>query len=137
MSIVSELIRKEDGGKLSFGNHELSEKAKVEDFEKDGNLYKVKTYKDMTKLERDGMFVYESVPGTSVLDFETLDNGVSFKVSAAEDVQLTIGLTEDTEYEVFVAGKSIGRMSTGLGGKLNISIELQDAEEVEVKVLKS
>ena len=30
-----------------------------------GDLYKVKTFKEITKLERNGMFVYESVPGTS------------------------------------------------------------------------
>lgn len=35
----------------------------------DGDLYKVKTFKEITKLERNGMFVYESVPGTAVTDF--------------------------------------------------------------------
>ena len=31
-------------------------------------MYKVKTFKEITKLERNGMFVYESVPGTAVFD---------------------------------------------------------------------
>ena len=63
MSVVKELLRKEADGTISFGNHELEAKAKLEDFEHCGDLYKVKTYKTMTKLERNGMFVYESVPG--------------------------------------------------------------------------
>lgn len=28
-------------------------------------MYKVKTYNEITKLERNDMFVYESVPGTA------------------------------------------------------------------------
>ena len=66
MAIVEGLIQSEANGSLSFGNHTLAEKAKKEDFEHGGDLYKVKTYATMTKLEKNGMFVYESVPGTSV-----------------------------------------------------------------------
>ena len=33
-------------------------------------MYKVKTFKEITKLERNGMFVYESVPGTAVFDLK-------------------------------------------------------------------
>ena len=69
MAAVEELIRREADGSISFGNHTLSEKAKVEDFSHEGDLYKVKTYRTMTKLEKNGMFAYESVPGTSVLFF--------------------------------------------------------------------
>ena len=134
MSVVQELIRTEENGTISFGNHELAEKAKKEDYEFGGNLYKVKTSGAMTKLERDGMFVYESVPGTSVNDFKAVAEGVTFVVEGAEDAQITIGLTEDTEYEVFVAGNSVGTMKTNLGGKLNISAELAEAGEVEIKV---
>mgnify|MGYP004440747091 CR=1 FL=1 len=66
MSVVSELIRTEADGTISFGNYELPAKSKKSDFEHDGDLYKVKTFKEITKLERNGMFVYESVPGTAV-----------------------------------------------------------------------
>ena len=41
---------------------------------------KLKTFKEITKLERNGMFVYESVPGTAVNDFSVKDTEVSFKV---------------------------------------------------------
>ncbi|MCR5507453.1 MAG: endosialidase [Lachnospiraceae bacterium] len=134
MSVVNELIKSEPDGALSFGNYELSEKTKKEDFENAGNLYKVKTFKEITKLERDGMFVYESVPGTSVHGFRATGDGVSFTVSGAEDAQLTVGVKEDTEYEIFVDGRSTGRVKSNLGGKLSISVELAGNGDVPVAI---
>ena len=136
MAVVEGLIRSEADGTLSFGNHMLTDKAKKEDFEHNGDLYKVKTYATMTKLEKNGMFAYESVPGTSVNHFEESQDGVSFVVEGAEDAQLTIGLQDETEYEVFVNGESVGKMNTNLGGKLNVSVELAGAGEVKVSVRK-
>lgn len=136
MAIVEELLRKEEGGAISFGNHKLENKEKLEDFEYNGDIYKVKTYKTMTKLEKNGMFVYESVPGTSVIGFVEDEEGIRFTVEGDEDAQITVELAEDAEYEVFVAGESIGKMKTNLGGKLNISAQLAEAGEVEVRILK-
>ncbi len=136
MAVVKELLRSESDGTISFGNHKLADKAKLEDYPHAGDLYKVKTFKTMTKLEKNGMFVYESVPGTSVLNFKESDNGVSFLVEGEEDAQITVGLSDDTEYEVFIAGESVGKMKTNLGGKLNLSVELSGAGEVEVKIEK-
>ena len=136
MAVVEEFLRAEADGTISFGNHVLENKAKAEDFEHMGDLYKVKTYKTMTKLERNGMFVYESVPGTSVQNFSENADNVSFRVEGSEDAQITIGLEEDTEYEVFVNEQSIGKMKTNLGGKLNVSVELAGAGEVNVKIIK-
>ena len=39
MSEIKELIRKEPNGSISFGNHSLNEKAKMEDFECNGDLW--------------------------------------------------------------------------------------------------
>lgn len=136
MAIVAELLRAEENGTISFGNHTLEQKTKVEDFAYAGDLYKVKTFKEITKLEKNGMFLYESVPGTSVVHFKETDKGVEFAVEGAEDAQLTIGLKEDTEYEVYVADKNIGKMSTGFGGKLSLSVELTNADEVAVRVVQ-
>lgn len=136
MAVVEELLRSEADGTISFGNHILENKAKAEDFEHLGDLYKVKTYKTMTKLERNGMFVYESVPGTSVQHFSESAESVSFQVEGSEDAQITVGLEEDAEYEVLVGNQSIGKMKTNLSGKLNISVELAGAGEVSVKIVK-
>ncbi len=134
MAVVEELLRSEPDGGISFGNHKLDKKAKIEDFEHEGDLLKVKTYNAMTKLEKNGMFLYESVPGTSVLHFHENEKGVEFIVEGDEDAQITVGLMEDTEYEVFTGGESSGTMKTGLGGKLSLSVELEGVGEVAVKV---
>ena len=84
MAVVEELLREEADGTISFGNHTLEDKAKVEDFPHDGDLYKVKTFRTMTKLEKNGMFLYESVPGTSVTHFDEKEDGVSFIVDVSQ-----------------------------------------------------
>lgn len=136
MSVVKELIRTEDNGKISFGNYELAQKSKLSDFEYDGDMYKVKTYKDITKLERNGMFVYESVPGTTVLDLEAEENGMSFVVEGPKDAQITVELEEDTQYKIQIDGVDAGEMKTNLGGKLSFSVELEQAEQVSVRIEK-
>ena len=62
MAVVKELIRTEENGTISFGDYEKNQKSKVSDYPHQGDMYKVKTFKEITKLERNGMFVYESVP---------------------------------------------------------------------------
>ena len=136
MAAVTELIRTESDGSLSFGNHRLSAKAKKEDFENGGDLYKVKTYREITKLERNGMFVYESVPGTSVGHFREDENGISFLVDCDEDARLRMGLEDESEYGVKVNGQDAGRVCTNLGGKLSISVELAGAGEVKVEITR-
>lgn len=136
MSVVKELIRTEDNGKISFGNYELAQKSKLSDFEYDGDMYKVKTYKDITKLERNGMFVYESVPGTTVLDLEAEENGMSFVVEGPKDAQITVELEEDTQYKIQIDGVDAGEMKTNLGGKLSFSVELEQVEQVSVRIEK-
>ena len=132
MSVINELIRTEANGTLSFGNYSLAAKSKVEDFEHEGDLYKVKTFKEITKLERNGMFVYESVPGTAVKDFAVTDTTVTFKVEGFEDAQITVQLEDDCEYEVFEDGVGVGGMKTNMSGKLSLSVELNEGREVEV-----
>ena len=55
MSVIEELVRAEADGSISFGNHKLGKKAKKDNFECRGDLYKVKTFSEITKLERNGM----------------------------------------------------------------------------------
>ena len=136
MAVFDELLRSESTGNISFGNHELAAKAKLEDYEHAGDLYKVQTFQAMTKLEKNGLFLYESVPGTSVHNFCESESGISFTVEGSQDAQITIGVGDDTEYEVIVAGESAGVMKTNLSGKLSISVELEGSGEVEVKMIK-
>ena len=136
MAVISELIRTEENGKLSFGDYTLAAKAKLDNFEKDGDIYKVKTFKEITKLERNGLFVYESVPGTAVVDFEETADTVTFTVEGPEDAQITLGLEEETEYEIDIAGavgigvlsviKDIGLKEPYVGDTILITSEIAD-----------
>ena len=106
MPVIEELIRSEADGTISFGNYKLPKKSKLDNFEHRGDLYKVKTFNEITKLERNGMFVYESVPGTTVSRF------------TAED------------------GVSVGGMVTNMSGKLNVSVELSEGRSSRIRILK-
>lgn len=134
--MAKDLILGEVNNLLSFGDYTLPQKQKLEDFPFGGDLYKVKTFHEITKLEKNGMFLYESVPGTTVEHFRETEKGVSFRVLGAEDAQITLGLSDDTTYNVTVNGENVGEMATGLGGKLNISVELSEGGSAKVEVVK-
>ncbi len=133
---AQELIRTEADGSISFGEYKLDTKAKVEDFESSGDLYKVKTYYEITKLERNGMFVYESVPGTRVEHLTVDDVSMEFTVSGEKDAQITVQLEEDMEYEVFVDDFAVGGMRTNMSGKLSFSVELSEGIPSQVRIMK-
>ena len=136
MAVVKELLRAESDGTLSFGDYTLGSKTKLDGFEFQGDLFKVKIFAEITKLEKNGMFVYESVPGTAVENFKASGDEVSFKVSAEKDAQFTLELEADTEYTVYMNGTNVGDMKTNLSGKLSVSAELEPNQCIEVKIVK-
>ena len=136
MPVIEELICIEQDGTISFGNYKLGQKAKKSDFEYQGDMYKVKTYNEITKLERNDMFVYESVPGTAAEHFKVTDEDVEFAVEGSRDAQITIQLENDTYYEVYVDGAAVGSMKTNMSGKLSVSVELEEGVSVQVKAVK-
>lgn len=136
MPVVNELIRKEADGTISFGDYSLEKKSKLENYEHNGDLYKVKTFKEITKLERNGMFVYESVPGTSVANLKVTDNGMEFLVEGTQDSQITVELEPESRYEAFIDGKSMGEMKTNLGGKLILSVDLGGGKGAQIRIAK-
>ena len=135
MAVISELIRSEADGAISFGDYSLSAKAKLDNFEHQGDVYKVKTCQEITKLERNGMFVYESVPGTAVMNLKATEAGMTFTVEGIEDTQFTVELEAETEYDIVVNGTDAGKMKTNLGGKLSVSVELGE-KSAEVSIQK-
>lgn len=136
MTAVKELLRAENDGTLSFGDYTLESKTKLDGFKFQGDLYKVKTFSEITKLEKNGMFVYESVPGTAVTNFKASEQIVTFKVAAMQDVQFTLELEADTEYVVYLDDVNIGDMKTNLSGKLSVSAELEPERTVDVKIMR-
>lgn len=136
MSVIEELIRKEDGGALSFGNYLLDTKTKKADFQYEGASYKIKTFKEITKLEKNGTLVYESVPGSAVINFRGNESVVEFDVEAAGDISFTLEMEPSQEYKLVVNGVSAGRIPTNVGGKLNASLSLEEGSKASVKVMK-
>ena len=136
MPVIEELIRAEQDGTISFGNYTLGAKVKKSDFECDGDLYKVKTYREITKLERNDLFVYESVPGTVAEHFKVTDNEVEFTVEGEQDAQITVQLENDSEYAVYVDDVAVGSMKTNMSGKLSVSVELEAGKSVKVRAVK-
>ena len=136
MAVIDELIREAETGALSFGNFALATKTKKDGFQYQGDSYKIKTFREITKLERNGMFVYESVPGTVVHDFRATDKAVNFVVEGEEDSQITLELEAEKEYKIHIDKVYVGKMKTNLGGKLNLSVELEPAKMVDILVEK-
>ena len=136
MAAVKELLRAETDGTLSFGDYTLDNKTKLDGFDFQGDIYKVKTFKEITKLEKNGMFVYESVPGTAVFSLKQDGSSMSFDVEGTEDAQITVEMEADTEYDISIDGADAGKMKTNLGGKLSFSAELGGDKAVHVEIKK-
>lgn len=135
MAVIQELIRQEDDGSISFGNYLMDEKKKVLDFEVHGDLYKIKTFNEITKLEKNGKMLLEAVPGATVHNFRMDEKGASFSVEAAEDIQMTLELEAETAYRIFLNGVNVGQMKTNMAGKVTFSIETKK-QISEVKIEK-
>lgn len=135
MAVIDGLIQIESDGTLNFGNYTLDTKTKLDNVEFNGDIYKVKTFKEITKLEKNGMFVYESVPGTAVNEMKVEDGKITMVVEGNEDAQITLELEPSTEYKVYVDDVTIGSMTTNISGKLILSVEL-GSKPVNVKIIR-
>ena len=124
------------GQRFMIKSKDVYKVTNISDFEYNGDTYKIKTFKEITKLERNEMFVYESVPGTAVEKFSNSNEEIKFFVEGFEDAQITLELEAETEYDITVNGKDAGTMKTNLGGKLSLSVELDPKSRVEVSIKK-
>ena len=135
MAVIEELIRVEDNGSLSFGNYMVESKKKVVDFEVNGDLYYVKTYNEITRLEKNGKLLLEAVPGATIHNFEMDGKNVSFKVEGTDDIQITMELEPEQEYKLIVDDMLVGKMESNIAGKINFSVEL-GKNTADVKIEK-
>lgn len=129
MAVIEELIRKEKNGSLSFGNYLAETKQKLKDFDICGDLYNVKTFKEITRLEKNGGLLFESIPGSAVNDFIINSKVVDFYIEAVEDMQITLELEADKEYKIFIDDMQVGRTKTNLSGKISVGIDFEDDKD--------
>ncbi len=136
MAVIDNLINI-GADAIDFGNYQLSTKTKKDGIEYQGDIYKIKTWGEITKLEKNGMFVYESVPGTAVHGFVVSGDAVSFTVEGTENTSITLELEPECEYKLHVDDIYVGVNKTNLGGKLSISVDLTGGKAVKVDVKKA
>lgn len=136
MSVIDEIIRINENNSISFGNYTVKEKKKVSDFEVNGDYYKVKTHDALTRLEKNGKLLYESVPGSAVHNFKVTEKNITFTVEGNEAAQITLELEPDKEYKIFIDDFNVGKVMSGLAGKISFSAELKPTPQ-GVKIEKS
>ena len=79
------------------------------------------------------MFVYESEPGSAVLEFDETEDTFAFSVEAPEDIQITVQADPETEYDIYINGELKDTQKSNLGGKLSFSVDPgNDAARVEI-----
>ena len=136
MANVKELLKAEENGSLSFGDYSLTQKTKLDDFSFEGDTYKVKTFQEITRLEKNGGVVYESVPGSAVHGYKETERQIVFETEAADDLQITLEVEPEKEYKVYVNDTNIGKLKSSLSGKISFSIELDAGETAKVQIVK-
>ena len=128
----STYIEVNGSGALKFGDYKADTKKKVDDFEVDGDIYKIKTYYEVTKLEKNGRLLYESVPGTNVERFFLDEHQLAFSVDGKEDAQITVELESDQEYKIYVNDVQIGKMKSNLSGKISLGVDFENGAQAVV-----
>lgn len=134
MSIIQEGIILNDDKTLSFGNYESSEKIKVTDFNVDGNIYKIRTHNEVTRLSKNGNLLLETVPGATVHNLSIKENQAIFSIEGLGDTLVTLELEPNTNYSLFINDVNIDKIKTNLSGKINFSTTLSnDIQKIKVE----
>lgn len=124
--MVNNFISVNPKGFLNFGDYVQTEKQKVDDFELNGDLYKLRTHNVITRLEKNGSLLFEAVPGVKVEGLNVTERLVEFTACGFDDTKMTIELEPETEYKIIIAGDDIGITKSTLSGKISFSAELED-----------
>ena len=136
MAIILEGIRALDNNLISFGNYEAQDKIKVDDFACAGDVYKLRTHSMVTRLERNGKLLIETVPGATMHELSLSDKQIAFAAEGLGDTQVTMELEEEKEYRLSVDGMNVGNMKTNRSGKVTFNLELGgNAKEVKIDKL--
>jgi len=113
-------------GFLNFGDYIQTEKQKVDDFELNGDLFKLKTHNVLTRLEKNGSLLFESVPGVKVSNFSISEHLVEFSACGFDATQITLELEPEKDYQITIDGESSGTTKSTISGKISFSAELDE-----------
>ncbi len=126
MAVIAEGIVKNADNTLSFGDYTRADKLKVEDFKVDGDIYKVRTYKDVTRLSKNSALLLESVPGATVHNLSVDSKLTTFEAEGNGSVQITLELEPNMGYAIYIDDVEIDQIKSNLSGKVSFSAELSD-----------
>lgn len=135
MSVINENIRIEENGTISFGNYEVETKQKVDDYKVGGDLYTLRTHKQVTRIEKNSKLLIETVPGATVHNMSVGEGVTTLTIEGMGDTQITLELESATEYTIYVDDVNLGKIKTNVAGKINFSAEL-NAQPKSVKIEK-
>ena len=94
------------------------------EFDVNGDIYKVKSHSEITRVEKNGKLLYESVPGTLVKKFLFNERECTFLIEGAGNTQVTMELEPETEYNILIGGENVGASRSNRSSKLSFSAEL-------------
>jgi len=134
MKTVSNLISGSDDELLSFGDFTQDEKKKFTDFDYRGDMYYVKTFKEITKLEKNGMFEFEAVPGCAVFDYESDVDYKAFDVTGDGDTQIVVAVEDGAEYALYINGELADETFVDISGKFCINVTLDPDVPVTIEL---
>ncbi len=133
MAAEKELIYTEADGSLGFGDYTRNEKGKVNAFEANGDQYRLRTFYETTKLEKNEAFAYESEPGTTVTDYKETEEGVSFIVSGIGSTDIILAVPDVPRARVWMDGSEVAA-DTSLTGKISFRVSLPEGEQHQILV---
>ena len=135
MSVVKEIIKIENDS-LCFGNYLLEEKHKVDNFIFENDKYKVKTYNKITRLEKNDKLIMETIPGSTIRNFNMSEKKIYFSAEGLDDTQITFDLQVNKNYEIEIDNILIGTEKSSAFGKLCFSVNLSDTpKDIKIRLV--
>ena len=135
MPIVKKGIIIDEDKFLSFGNYKLKEKHKITDFDFFGEKLELKTYQKNTRLKKNGMIFFESIPGSAVHKMNINNSPIQFYITGLKTTDITISLQPDTMYRIYADNSDLGETKSTMSGKITFSLDLDDIHRI-VKIEK-
>jgi len=130
------IITLNQNGGLNFGGFAFAQKQKQDGFTVNGDVYKIKTHNEITRLEKNDALLFETTPGVLVDDFQSDAHFCAFSAKGSGDTQITIELLPETNYRVIEDEVSLGDSKTNKTGKITFSAELSEtAKKIKVEKL--
>jgi hypothetical protein len=137
MAVIDNAIRVEEDKSLSFGNYTVTEKQKINDFNVDGDIYKLRTHNEITKLAKNEKLLIETYPGAAIHNFKVSEKETTFGIEGYKSTSVTLELEAGATYSLFVDDVNLDKIKANLSGKLNFSIELNsDIKNVKIEKIK-